>query len=373
MTEIMTTTRLRLAANRDLDSLVALEERCFASDRFHEEQINYLLEEANATTFVVESENRIVGAAYMLWRKKSPVGRLYNIAVDPDMRGRGLGQQLLDVCRQEAEWRNCTTMSLEVRVDNAGAIALYERNGFEVIKRLPKYYDDGTDGVRMTRSLSERRPEKFRVRVPYYAQTLDFTCGPAALIMAMRYFNPNIEDNRLLEVTLWREATMVFMTSGMGGTGPFGIAHAAVDRGFSARVLLSKNQTPFFSSVRSADKRKIIKLVHEDLRERAYERGIPVSYYDFSFDDIAVEMLRGKIPIVLISTYQLHGDRAPHWVVLTGFDKEYVYVHDPYEAEYGGEPHHARNLKIDLHLFSRMRRYGRDLYKSVIFIGPGNL
>ncbi|HPI33750.1 MAG TPA: peptidase C39 family protein, partial [candidate division Zixibacteria bacterium] len=309
--------------------------------------------------------------AYMLWRKGAPVGRLYNIAVDPDMRGRGLGQRLLDACRQEAEWRNCTTLSLEVRVDNAGAIALYRRNHFEAVGRLPKYYEDGADGVRMTRPLTAGRPERLRLKVPYYAQTLTFTCGPAALIMAMKYHRPDLEDDRLLEVTLWREATMIFMTSGMGGTGPFGMAHAVVDRGFSARVLLSKNQTPFFSSVRTADKRRVIKLVHEDLRERAYHRGIPVSYYDFSFDDIAVEMLRGKIPIVLISTYQLHGDRAPHWVVVTGFDREFVYVHDPYEAEYGGDPHRARNLKIDLPLFSRMRRYGRDLYKSVLFVGPG--
>ena len=365
--------RLRIAAKRDLDNLVDLENRSFSGDRFSEDNIEYLIEDAQATTYVVDFDSRIVGAAYRLWRRQSPYGRLYNIAVDPSIRGKGLGQKLLDACHEEAAWRNCRGTSLEVRIDNAGAIALYERNGYVFDKRLPKYYDDGTDGQRMLWPITAARPEKFKVKVPYYAQTLEFTCGPAALIMAMKYFNPELDDDRLLELTLWREATMIFMTSGMGGTGPFGLALSALDRGLSARIILSKDQTPFFSSVRSEDKRQIIKIVHEDLRDRAYERGIPVHYYDFSFDDIVVELLRGRIPIVLISTYQLHGDRAPHYVVITGFDKEFIYFHDPYESQYGKEPHRARNIKIAHAQFDRMRRYGKDLYKSAIFLGPGNI
>ncbi len=367
MTELY---KIRLAALSDLDGLVQLEERAFATDRFHREQIEYLVEEAHSSMYVVESEQKTLGAAYMLWRRRSPVGRLYNIAVDPDARGRGIGQRLLDVCVQEAGWRDCSTLSLEVRADNFGAIALYQRNKFELTEKLPGYYDDGSTGLRMTRPIAEARPKEFRLDVPYYAQSLDFTCGPAALLMAMHYFRPDFRPDRLTELNIWKEATLIYTTSGMGGTGPFGLALSARRRGFSTRVLLSKNQTPFFSSVRTKDKRRIIKLVHEDLRRQAYADGIPISYYDFPFDDIAVEMLRGRVPIVLISTFHLHGDRAPHWVVMTGFDQEHVYFHDPYETEYGSRPHRARNVKIPLTMFSRMRKYGRDLYKSVIFVGP---
>lgn len=362
---------IRLAAGRDLDGLVALEERCFTGDRFNEDQIAYLLEEAHATIYVITSRDRIVAAAYMLWRRNSPVGRLYNIAVDPDVQGHGLGQRLLDRCEEEAVWRACTSVSLEVREDNRGAIALYERNGFARTAGLPGYYEDGGAGVRMVKELTRVRPDHLRLKVPYEAQTLDFTCGPACVMMALRYFDPELDTSRVMELELWREATLIFMTSGHGGTGPFGLALSAVSRGRSARVLLSRNQTPFFSSVRDEDKRRVIKLVHEDLRDRAHELGVPYHYYDFPFADIAVELFRGHIPIALISTYHLHGDRAPHWVVITGFDREFVYFHDPFNEFYEEQGASPRNVKIPLDLFSRMRRYGRDLYKCVIAVGPG--
>ena len=352
--------------------MTALEERCFSADRFSRDQIEYQLEEANATIQVAVHDNRLVAAAYMLWRRKSPVGRLYSIAVDNEMRGRGLASRLLDLCETEAAWRNCTTMSLEVRKDNAGAIALYRKRGYETVGTLPGYYDDGSDGLRMTRTITPAPPEEMHLKIPFYGQTLEFTCGPAALIMAMRSIRPDIEPTRLFELELWREATLVFMTSGIGGTGPFGLSLDALNRGFTARVLLSKDQTPFFSSVRDPEKRKVIKIVHESLRDRAYAAGIACSYRDFSFADIAVEMRRGFVPIVLISTYHLHGDRAPHWVTLTGFDKRFVYCHDSYEKHYGANHQQARNVRIPLNRFERMRRYGRDLYKSVIFIGPGD-
>jgi hypothetical protein len=33
--------------------------------------------------------------------------------------------------------------------------------------------------------------------------------------------------------------------------------------------------------------------------------------------------------LVLISSYRIYGERFPHWVVVTGFDAHYIYVHDP--------------------------------------------
>jgi ribosomal protein S18 acetylase RimI-like enzyme len=44
-------------------------------------------------------------------------------------------------------------LRLEVRIDNAAAIGLYERSGYRRGKRLPHYYEDGADGWRYEKSL----------------------------------------------------------------------------------------------------------------------------------------------------------------------------------------------------------------------------
>ncbi|HKK20300.1 MAG TPA: peptidase C39 family protein, partial [candidate division Zixibacteria bacterium] len=272
---------------------------------------------------------------------------------------------------REASKRECQEMSLEVRSDNKQAIGFYEKHRYKVVDSLPGYYSDGASGLRMVKPLQQSGGGEIQLKIPYYGQTLEFTCGSACLMMVFKYFTPDLTLNRLLELTLWREATLVFMTSGMGGCGPFGLALATQTRGYPVKVLLSREQSPFFSSVRNEDKRQVIRIIHDDLQERALAAGVRVKYQDVTFKDIAREMKKGRIPIVLISTYRLHGDRAPHWVVLTGFDSDYVYFHDSYEGFYEHDRKLARNIKIPISEFNRMKRYGKDLYKCVLFVdGP---
>ena len=366
-------TSIRPATADDLDALVDLERRGFKHDRFSREQLNYLVTRARATALVLECSDHVAGAAIMLWRRGLTIGRIYNIVIDPHYHGKGFGARLLEVCELEAIRRGCTEASLEVRLDNKQAIGFYEKHGYRIDETMEDYYADGTSALKMLKTLTPARPKQLKLKVPYYAQTQEFTCGPACLMMAFKYFNAETSLGRKLELVLWKEATLVFMTSGIGGTGPFGLALAAQRRGFPTRVILSRQQTPFFSSVRSDDKRRVIRLVHEDSKAKALALGVTADYYDFTFNEIAGELVQDRIPIVLISTYRLHGDHAPHWVAVTGFDEKYVYFHDPYEKFYEDEVHLARNVRIPIEQFSRMRRYGRDLYKSVIFVGPQTL
>ena len=65
------------------------------------------------------------------------------IAVAPAAQGRGLGALLLRALVAEAARRGARSLLLEVRADNAAAIALYTREGFERISIRRRYYQPG--------------------------------------------------------------------------------------------------------------------------------------------------------------------------------------------------------------------------------------
>jgi ribosomal-protein-alanine N-acetyltransferase len=76
------------------------------------------------------------------------LGHVKNVAVDPDYRGDGVGTTLLE---RVLAAMDATSVKLEVRESNDGARALYRRFGFEPLRRVPRYYDDGEDAVVMLR------------------------------------------------------------------------------------------------------------------------------------------------------------------------------------------------------------------------------
>lgn len=362
--------KIRLADERDIKSLFRLENVAFEIDRFSEDQIDYLLTHSRATIFVVAQGTYVVGAAYILWRKAHQAARLYNLAVDPAFQGQKLGLRLLRECELEAARRECDRMTLEVRGDNAGGIRFYERNGYTVVRQMSDYYEDGMFGIKMSKELKIKVPGKVQLDIPYYAQTLDFTCGSASLMMALKYFKPLLETSRTLEMRIWKEATLIFMMSGPSGTDPYGLGLATVNRGFQCRVLISMDTTPMLRSVRTPKKREVMKIVHGDMKKQAKASGVSATVCDYGVEEIISALFRGSIPIALISTYRLTGDQVPHWVVVTGVDKDNVYIHDPDSASYKRNKLRARNLRIERSEFLRMSKYGKEAYRCLLVIGP---
>lgn len=76
-----------------------------------------------------------------------------SIAVHPRARRRGAGRELLAALLDVARVRGATRAVLEVRFDNAAAIALYRGHGFEEVGRRARYYADGTDATIMASAL----------------------------------------------------------------------------------------------------------------------------------------------------------------------------------------------------------------------------
>jgi hypothetical protein len=298
--------------------------------------------------------------------------RIYSLAVDPAARGLGLGRDLVEAAEDAAKDQECSEIRLEVRKDNAEAIGLYESLGYRRFGVLADYYEDHEDALRYRKSLASQLGLDM-VRVPYYAQTTDFTCGPAALMMAMGALEHDspVALNRKLELRLWREATTIFMMAGHGGCGPHGLALSAWHRGFGVEVYVNDRRPMLLDSVRSPEKKEVMRLVQEDMIEELEAHGVPIHHRAVQPDELAAFFARGGIPLVLISSYRIYREKFPHWVVVTGFDTRYVYVHDPFVDEEEGESiADCINMPIPRREFEAMSRYGRANQRAAVVIYP---
>jgi ribosomal protein S18 acetylase RimI-like enzyme len=359
---------IRDARLADLNALVALEERCFELDRFSRRQFRYLITRAQGRLLVDERRGKLIGYVLVLFRRGTSLARLYSIAVDSRARGKGAGRDLLQAAEKVSVDASCAYLRLEVRPDNAEAIRLYRSAGYRKLGEVSDYYEDGMEALRYEKALAPRLKPSL-VRVPYYEQTLDFTCGSSALMMAMKALDPALRFSRTLELRLWREATTIFMTSGHGGCGPLGLALAAADRGFGAEVMVNDKGVPFLDSVRSKEKKEVMRLVHEDMLDRVKKNSIPVRYGNASLQKIESRFKSGAVPIVLISLYHFYEQKVPHWVVITGFEDRFVYVNDPFVDR---KREHTRTDCINMPVakldFERMSRYGRAGLQAAVFV-----
>lgn len=360
--------RIRRAELADLQALETLERRCFDSDRLSRRSFRYMLTRAHAVLQIAEIGSQPVGYVLLLFSRGTSMARLYSIAVDPDYRRHGVARALVETAERQALDKDCVSLRLEIRRDNAASQALFRHLGYRPFRTVPDYYEDHMEALRFEKRLMPQL-EVDLARVPYYRQTLEFTCGPAVLMMAMRALDPTLELDRKLELRLWREATTIFMTSGHGGCSPFGMAIAAYRRGFEVALHVTEHGVFLIDSVRSSEKKEVMRLVQEDMLEELRRLPIALHYGSLDVGELQRAFESGAIPLVLISSYRIYHERSPHWVVVTGFDERFVYTHDPYVDEEEGETvTDSINMPIPRREFHRMARYGKAGQKAALIL-----
>jgi len=354
----------------DIDQLVNIENRCFDGDRVSRRSFRHFLTKGHAAILVYEEARQIFGYVLVLFHRGTSLARLYSIAVDKEHRQGGIATKLVHAGEAAAVEHNCVTMRLEIRDDNIPSIKLFEGLGYRQFGRYLKYYEDLADAVRLERRLIQNLPAQLST-VPYYQQTLEFTCGPASLMMAMKALDDHIELTRQLELRLWRESTTIYMTSGHGGCGPYGMALAAHHRGFKVEVYVKDEETLFIDSVRSEDKKEVIRLVEDDFLQEMERLGVKVHYQRITNEEIIRVLDAGAIPVVLISSYRIYNEKFPHWVAVTGHDEHFLYFHDPYiDEEKGKSVTDCVNMPIAQDEFERMARYGKSGQRAALIIYP---
>lgn len=361
---------LRKVSVEDLESLLRLEKRCFETDRLSRRSFRHWIQAQHCVFMVATEGERLVGYSLIILHKGTVLARLYSIAVDPDYRGGGLARKLLVAGEAECEEQGRLFLRLEVSVENAAAIRLYESMGYQPFGIYRNYYDDNNNALRMQKCIRVVPPTAKNRVIPWIQQTTAFTCGPAALMMAMRALSDEYQPTQHEELQIWREATTIFMTSGHGGCHPVGLALAAHARGFGVDVWLNQKTELFVDGVRDENKKRVMGLAHEQFVQRATEEKLKIYFREFTDKLLVNAFRRGDIPIILISTYRLDGRKAPHWVTMSGYDEDCLYVHDsdPDPDEQCASGLDSQYLPIARSDFKKMSRFGRYQLRTAVVL-----
>lgn len=143
---------LEALKKENLDDIVSMDAICFPAP-WSKEQYRYELEENDyAFLYVLKEEGKIIG--FIDYWITFDIAQLAKIAILPEYRGKHLAHRLMDQMIQDAEAKQCETLSLEVRVSNLAAQKLYEAYDFiNVNTRKGYYHDNGEDAYVLVKAL----------------------------------------------------------------------------------------------------------------------------------------------------------------------------------------------------------------------------
>jgi predicted double-glycine peptidase len=208
-------------------------------------------------------------------------------------------------------------------------------------------------------------------RVPHYAQTTDFTCGPSSLIMSMAALDPKVKRSRALELQLWREANTIYMgpSGGHGGCGALGLALSAHRRGFKAEVHLNHKGVLLAYRAKSKERVAVMRVLQDKDLAEAKAAGIPVTHDGITLNEIEAKLRAGFMPIVLNSMRYLHQDATAHWFVVTDIDDKSVYVNDPWVSKKRRKTAaDMSGVAIPRRVFERITAYGPKKERAVVLV-----
>ena len=145
---------IRSLAYSDLPQVISIERRAFPTP-WSLAMFVLELSKPSGICLATLEDDRICG--YLICSRYDTVWHIMNIAVDEPRRRVGIASELLERLFERAD-RPGAQYTLEVRLSNEPAIALYERFGFQSSGlRRGYYHDNKEDALIMWRTVPERQ------------------------------------------------------------------------------------------------------------------------------------------------------------------------------------------------------------------------
>ena len=151
---------IRPMSDADIPAIADLEIVVF-SDSWPAVSFHEALDDPMAFNLVASPKGGDTVCAYLCAQIVFDEIHIHNIAVAPESRRRGIGKGLLEYAEAAGRKRGADCALLEVRVDNAPALALYGRLGYRRIGRRRRYYRNPIcDALVLLKILDESRRGK---------------------------------------------------------------------------------------------------------------------------------------------------------------------------------------------------------------------
>lgn len=136
----------------DFEQLWALDQRCFSREiAYSRQELAYYLRNESAVCLVAWEAQQIRG--FILGHEVRGFGHIITLDIDTSARRVGLGSALMKALEAKFVSAGCSSVFLEVAVNNRAALAFYKKHGYSVLKTLRRYYPGQLDGLLMGKSI----------------------------------------------------------------------------------------------------------------------------------------------------------------------------------------------------------------------------
>ncbi len=147
--------RLRDYRAADFDRLCQIDAECFPPEiAFGAGEMRQNLRPKGAIAVVAETESAQIAGFLIARRVRGNTGHIITVDVLPDFRRQGLGSRLMLAAEARLRALGVNRLHLETACANRAAQRLFAQLGFVRVRRITRYYPDGSDAWAMERNLN---------------------------------------------------------------------------------------------------------------------------------------------------------------------------------------------------------------------------